>query len=172
MPDDHMTLDERLAGGIAKIGSADVVVGIPSFRNAATIGHVAATAAKGLRAHFPDARVAIIFDQVGEQCERGHHRYQMKKEDDVASKRIGHFLALVHFEVIPHALIQQPEAHSGKHQNPEASSAAAGIAGGKNVGQKRARRDQEQSSTDPIAGNGQGVAAWNEERRADLSQQQ
>jgi len=60
MPDDHMTLDERLAGGIAKIGSADVVVGIPSFRNAATIGHVAATAAKGLREHFPGARVAIV----------------------------------------------------------------------------------------------------------------
>lgn len=60
MPDDHMTLDERLADGIAKIGSADVIVGIPSFRNAATIGHVAATAAKGLRDHFPDARVAIV----------------------------------------------------------------------------------------------------------------
>jgi hypothetical protein len=60
MPDDHMTLDERLAGGLTKIGSADVVVGIPSFRNAATIGHVATTAAKGLREHFPGARVAIV----------------------------------------------------------------------------------------------------------------
>ena len=60
MPDDHMTLDERLADGISKIGSADVVVGIPSFRNAATIGHVAATAAKGLREHFPGARVAVV----------------------------------------------------------------------------------------------------------------
>ncbi|HEV8654779.1 MAG TPA: glycosyltransferase [Candidatus Limnocylindria bacterium] len=60
MPDDHMTLDERLAGGLTKIGSADVVVGIPSFRNATTIGHVATTAAKGLREHFPGARVAIV----------------------------------------------------------------------------------------------------------------
>ena len=60
MPDDHLTLDERLADGITKIGSADVVVGIPSFRNAATIGYVAATAAKGLREHFPGARVAIV----------------------------------------------------------------------------------------------------------------
>src|SRR5712691_11272597 len=60
MPDDHVTLDEQLAGGVAKIGSADVVVGIPSFRNAATIGHVAATAARGLREHFAGARVAII----------------------------------------------------------------------------------------------------------------
>ena len=60
MPDDHLTLDEQLRGGIAKIGSADLVVGIPSFRNAATIGHVASTAAKGLREHFPGARVAIV----------------------------------------------------------------------------------------------------------------
>jgi glycosyltransferase involved in cell wall biosynthesis len=60
MPDDLMTLDERLRSGITRIGSADVVVGIPSFRNAATIGYVAATAAKGLREHFPGARVAIV----------------------------------------------------------------------------------------------------------------
>src|SRR5438105_885294 len=60
MPDDHVILDEQLAGAVAKIGSADLVVGIPSFRNAATIGYVAATAAKGLREHFPGARVAIV----------------------------------------------------------------------------------------------------------------
>jgi hypothetical protein len=60
MPDDHMTLDQRLKDGVTKIGSADVVVGIPSFRNAATIGYVATTAAKGLREHFPGARVAIV----------------------------------------------------------------------------------------------------------------
>src|SRR5436309_4666886 len=60
MPDDHVILDEQLAGAVAKIGSADLVVGIPSFRNAATIGYVAATAAKGLREHFPDLRVAIV----------------------------------------------------------------------------------------------------------------
>jgi hypothetical protein len=60
MPDDQGTLDERLWSGIEKIGAADIVVGIPSFRNAATIGHVAATAASGLREHFSDARIAIV----------------------------------------------------------------------------------------------------------------
>jgi len=54
------TADDRLREGLARIGSADVVVGIPSFRNAATIGHVAVTAARGLREHFAGARVAII----------------------------------------------------------------------------------------------------------------
>ena len=53
-------LDDRLRDGIAKIGRADLVVGIPSFRNAATIGYVATTAAKGLREHFPGARAAIV----------------------------------------------------------------------------------------------------------------
>jgi hypothetical protein len=60
MPDQHLTLDERLTSSLTKIGSADVVVGIPSFRNAATIGYVATTAANGLREHFPGARVAIV----------------------------------------------------------------------------------------------------------------
>jgi hypothetical protein len=67
MPDDQLTLDEQLKGGIAKIGSADLVVGIPSFRNAATIGYVASTAAKGLREHFPGARVAIVNADGGSQ---------------------------------------------------------------------------------------------------------
>src|SRR6266581_2474575 len=67
MPDDHVILDEQLAGAVAKIGSADVVVGIPSFRNAATIGFVAATAAKGLREHFAGARVAIVNADGGSQ---------------------------------------------------------------------------------------------------------
>jgi hypothetical protein len=39
---------------------ADLVVGIPSFRNAATIGHVTEAAAQGLRRHFPDLRAVIV----------------------------------------------------------------------------------------------------------------
>src|SRR5438093_1739686 len=38
----------------------DLVVGIPSFRNAATIGHVTKTAADGLRRHFPEMRAVIV----------------------------------------------------------------------------------------------------------------
>src|SRR5204862_6108841 len=39
---------------------ADVVVGVPSFRNAATIGHVTETAAEGLRRNFPELRAVIV----------------------------------------------------------------------------------------------------------------
>lgn len=40
--------------------SADLVVGIPSFRNAATIGHVTETASEGLRRGFPNLRGVIV----------------------------------------------------------------------------------------------------------------
>jgi len=39
---------------------ADIVVGIPSFRNAATIGHVTEAAAEGLRRNFPTMRAVIV----------------------------------------------------------------------------------------------------------------
>jgi len=39
---------------------ADIVVGIPSFRNAATIGHVTEAAAEGLRRNFPNMRALIV----------------------------------------------------------------------------------------------------------------
>jgi hypothetical protein len=53
-------LDQELREGIARAGSADLLVGIPSLRNAATIGHVAETAVQGLREHFPDARAVVV----------------------------------------------------------------------------------------------------------------
>lgn len=53
-------LDDRLRAGVARVGSADLLVGIPSFNNAATVGHVARTVTAGLRAHFPDASPVIV----------------------------------------------------------------------------------------------------------------
>ena len=53
-------LSSELRDGVRGVGEADIVVGIPSFRNAATIGHVATAAAEGLRRHFSGARVAIV----------------------------------------------------------------------------------------------------------------
>ena len=53
-------LDDRMREGIARVGRADILVGIPSFNNAGTIGHVAATVAEGIRRRFPDARAVIV----------------------------------------------------------------------------------------------------------------
>jgi hypothetical protein len=53
-------LDDRLRAGVSRVGSADLLVGIPSFNNAATVGHVARTVTAGLRTHFPDASPVIV----------------------------------------------------------------------------------------------------------------
>ncbi|MDQ2950723.1 MAG: glycosyl transferase family 2 [Chloroflexota bacterium] len=53
-------LDQELREGIARVRKADLLVGIPSFGNAGTIGHVASTVARGLREHFADARVVLV----------------------------------------------------------------------------------------------------------------
>src|SRR5688572_4825578 len=49
-----------MRAALRKQGSADVVVGIPSYRNAGTIGHVAQVAAEGLRRHFPGLTAVIV----------------------------------------------------------------------------------------------------------------
>ena len=40
---------------LAELGTVDVLIGIPSFNNARTIGHVVRAAAAGLAKHFPEA---------------------------------------------------------------------------------------------------------------------
>ncbi len=50
---------------IGRIGKADLLVGIPCFNNAATVAHVVAAAARGLREHFPGSKSAIIIADGG-----------------------------------------------------------------------------------------------------------
>jgi len=57
----HMTtLGEDVRHRIVKIGQADILVGIPSYNNAATIGHVVRTAAEGMVKYFPDLKPVLI----------------------------------------------------------------------------------------------------------------
>ncbi len=53
-------LQEDARRRIAEIGQADILVGIPSYNNAATIGHVVRTAAEGMVKHFPDLKPVLI----------------------------------------------------------------------------------------------------------------
>jgi glycosyltransferase involved in cell wall biosynthesis len=46
--------------GLERIGSADVVVGIPCFNNDSTIGHVVRTVQSGLALHYPDRRGVVV----------------------------------------------------------------------------------------------------------------
>jgi len=50
---------------VKRLGSADIMVGIPSFRSAATIGHVVRAAQAGLVQYFPDLRPLLVNADAG-----------------------------------------------------------------------------------------------------------
>jgi len=50
---------------IARVGSADIMVGIPSFKNAATIGYVVRAAHAGLVQYFPDLKPVLVNSDAG-----------------------------------------------------------------------------------------------------------
>ena len=60
----HSALTDDVRQQLGRIGTADIIVGIPSFNNAATIGHVVEAAGEGLARYFPDLR-AVVFDSDG-----------------------------------------------------------------------------------------------------------
>ena len=45
---------------LERIGQADIIVGIPSFNNARTIGHVVRAVQAGLAKYFPDHKAVIV----------------------------------------------------------------------------------------------------------------
>ena len=53
-------LPEQAREAVARLGKADIVVGIPSYNNARTIGHVARAALAGLHKYFPQYGGVII----------------------------------------------------------------------------------------------------------------
>ena len=58
-------LPTALRDAVERVGRADIMVGIPSFRNAATIGHVARAAQAGLVQYFPDLRPVLVNADAG-----------------------------------------------------------------------------------------------------------
>ena len=53
-------LDPAVAERVRELGSADLLVGIPSYDNARTIGHVVRAVAVGLAKHFPGLTAVIV----------------------------------------------------------------------------------------------------------------
>ena len=45
---------------LREIGSAEILVGIPSYNNADTVGHVVRAVSVGLAKHFPDRRAVLV----------------------------------------------------------------------------------------------------------------
>ena len=60
-------LTPAIRNEIARLGCADIMVGIPSFRNAATIGYVVRAAQAGLVQYFPDLRPVLVNADAGSQ---------------------------------------------------------------------------------------------------------
>jgi hypothetical protein len=52
-------LNPAISTEIARLGKADIMVGIPSFKNAATIGYVVRAAQAGLVQYFPDLHPVV-----------------------------------------------------------------------------------------------------------------
>jgi glucosylglycerate synthase len=50
---------------ISRLGRADIMVGIPSFKNAATIGYVVRAAQAGLVQYFPDLKPVVVNSDAG-----------------------------------------------------------------------------------------------------------
>jgi glycosyltransferase involved in cell wall biosynthesis len=57
---DTVAFRSEIHGQIEKLGNADIVVGIPSFNNARTIGHVVRAVQAGLAKYFPGHRAVIV----------------------------------------------------------------------------------------------------------------
>jgi hypothetical protein len=59
------TLTPAIREEIARLGHADMMVGIPSFKNAATIGYVVRAAHAGLVQYFPDLKPVLVNSDAG-----------------------------------------------------------------------------------------------------------
>lgn len=57
---ESVPLRNDIQSQIAAIGSADVLVGIPSYNNARTIGHVVRAVQTGLAKYFPDMKCVLV----------------------------------------------------------------------------------------------------------------
>jgi glucosylglycerate synthase len=60
-------LPPEAARRVREVGHADIVVGIPSYNNAATIGQVVRAAQAGLRKYFPGLRCTVLNSDGGSQ---------------------------------------------------------------------------------------------------------
>jgi glucosylglycerate synthase len=59
------TLTPAIREEIARLGRADIMVGIPSFKNAATIGYVVRASHAGLVQYFPDLKPVLVNSDAG-----------------------------------------------------------------------------------------------------------
>ena len=62
-------IDEKTEKHLTQISDADIIVGIPSYNNAKTIGHVVRAVQAGLVKYFPDKKAVLINSDGGSSDE-------------------------------------------------------------------------------------------------------
>lgn len=65
-------LDSDMKKSLSKVGHADVLIGIPSYNSARTIGNVVAQSAAGMSQYLPDLRNLILISDGGSTDETVH----------------------------------------------------------------------------------------------------
>ena len=76
-------LPEELRARLKEVGEVEIVVGIPSYNNARTIGRVVRAAAAGLAKYFPERKSILVNSDGGSQD--GTHQAVMSAELDADS---------------------------------------------------------------------------------------
>ena len=79
------TLPPAIREAIDRLGKADIMVGIPSFKNAATIGYVVRAAHAGLVQYFPDHKPVLINADAGSPDGTGRVVIETEPPDYVES---------------------------------------------------------------------------------------
>src|SRR2546427_8272984 len=66
------------------IGSAEILVGIPSYNNADTVGHVVRAVSVGLAKHFPGRRAVLVNSDGGSRSEE--HTSELQSQSNLVCR--------------------------------------------------------------------------------------
>ncbi len=94
-------LAEALRAQLAEVGEVDVVVGIPSFNNAATIGHVVRATQAGFAKYFPSQRTLLV-NSDGGSTDGSAEAVQTASVGDLAAVLVTQPQHVVHRIVTPY----------------------------------------------------------------------
>ena len=86
---EHTILRKDIQAELEKIKEADILLGIPSYNNARTIGHVVRAAQAGLAKYFPDKK-AVLVNSDGGSTDGTTEIVQNTTIDDFASVMLHH----------------------------------------------------------------------------------
>lgn len=84
-----LNIDNELYAKTKTIGKTDIVIGIPSYNNARTIGHVVRAVQAGIAKYFPDKR-AVLVNSDGGSTDGTMEVVQSTTVDDFASILLTH----------------------------------------------------------------------------------